>query len=63
MHKTKQRKIIFMMYASFMVVILASTAIAMKYEDYVDYVEWGLGLFAALLFVVSLVMILKEKEA
>lgn len=61
MLKAKQRKTVLIMYASFLVVIFASTAIAMRYDDYVDYVVWGVFLYAALLFVVSIVMLMKEK--
>ena len=63
MQKAKQRKIVLIMGASTLAVIFASTAIAMKYDDYVDYVVWGVFLYAALLFVVSVVMIRKQKAA
>jgi predicted lysophospholipase L1 biosynthesis ABC-type transport system permease subunit len=63
MQKKKQRKIIYIMGASFLVFILASTAIAMKYDDYVDYVVWGGYIYAALLFVASIVLLIKEKAA
>ena len=63
MQKAKQRKIVLIMGASTLAVILASTAIAMKYEDYVDYVVWGGYIYAALLFVAAVVMLIKEKAA
>ena len=61
MLKAKQRKNVLIMFVSTLVVIFASTAIAMKYDDYIDYVVWGVFLYAALLFVVSIVMLMKEK--
>jgi len=63
MQKAKQRKIVLIMGASFLVFILASTSIAMKYDDYVDYVVWGVFLYAALLFVAAVVLIRKQKAA
>lgn len=63
MQKEKQRKIVYILGASFLAFILASTAIAMKYDDYVDYVVWGGYLYAALLLVASLFMIIKENAA
>jgi len=61
MLKAKERKNILIMFVSTLVVIFASTAIAMRYDDYVDYVVWGVFLYAALLFVVAIVMLMKEK--
>jgi len=63
MQKAKQRKIVLIMGASTLIVIFASSAIAMKYDDYIDYVVWGGYLYAALLFVVAVVMLIKEKAA
>ena len=47
--------------ASFLAFILASTAIAMKYDDYVEYVVWGGYLYAALL-VVAILRVKKRGE-
>jgi len=61
MEKAKQWKIIYIQFASFLVVILASTAIAMKYDDYIDYVVWGGTIYAVLLVVVSFFIMRKDK--
>ena len=63
MLKAKQRKNVLIMFVSTLVVIFASTAIAMKYDDYIDYVVWGIFLYAALLFVAAVVMLIREKAA
>ena len=60
MQKAKQWKTVLMIYASFLVVIFASTAIAMKYDDYIDYVVWGGTIYAVLLVVVSFLIMRKD---
>ena len=47
--------------ASFLAFILASTAIAMKYDDYIEYVVWGGYLYAALL-VIAVLRVKKRGE-
>lgn len=61
MEKEKQRKIVYILGASFLAVILTSSAIAMKYDDYVTYVAWGVIIYAALLVVAAFFMIRKER--
>lgn len=63
MQKEKQRKIILLMGAISLAVIFASTAIAGKYDEYAEYVEWGVFIYAALLFVAAIFLIRKEKAA
>ena len=59
----QQRKIVCIMGASALVVIFASTAIAAKCDEYVNYVVWGGYIYAALLFVAAIFLIKKEKAA
>lgn len=59
----KDRKIILIMGALTLAFIFASSAIAGKYDEYAEYVDWGLLVYAALLFVVSVFLIKKEKAA
>lgn len=61
MHIENQRKIVCIMGASFLAFILASTAIAMKYDEYVEYVVWGGYLYAALL-VIAVLRVKKRGE-
>jgi len=59
----KDWKITLIMGVTTLAVIFASTAIAAKYDEYVDYVVWGVLVYAALLFVVSVFLIRKAKAA
>jgi hypothetical protein len=61
MEKEKQWKIISIQFVSFLVVIFVSTALAMKYDDYIDYIAWGVIIYAALLVVAAFFMIKKER--
>lgn len=61
MEKAKQWKIIYIQFASCLVVIFASTALAMKYDDYIDYIAWGVIIYAALLVLATFFMMKKER--
>jgi predicted lysophospholipase L1 biosynthesis ABC-type transport system permease subunit len=60
MEKAKQWKIIYIQFASTLVVIFASTALAMKYDDYIAYIVWGGTIYAVLLIVVSFLIMRKD---
>ena len=59
----KDRKITLIMGAITLAVIFASSAIAGKYEEYAEYAEWGVLIYAALLFVVSAVFLIRKENA
>ena len=63
MQKEKQRKIVLIMGAITLAVIFASSAIAGKYNEYAEYVEYGVFIYAGLLFVATVFLIKKEKAA
>ena len=61
MEKAKQWKIIYIQFVSTLVVIFASTALAMEYDDYIDYVVWGGIIYAVLLVAVTFFIMRKHK--
>lgn len=58
-----EHKIVYIAFVTTLVVTFASTALAIKYDDYIDYIVWGVFIYAALLIVSAFFLIGKKNAA
>ena len=57
MKKEQQQKLIYTLFVPFLVVIIASSMIAAKYPEHINYVEMGLGVVIVLFLAVMIFML------
>ena len=61
MKKEQQQKLMYIIFGPFLAIIIASSLIAAKYPDYINYVLAGLMVVVALLYALMVFMIVKNE--